>query len=90
VAIYVVGYDIHPKAGETYGELVKALESLGTYWHCLDSTWMIKTDLSASQVRDKLWAHMRADDQLLVVTYSRPAAWSGFSGECQSWLKNNL
>jgi hypothetical protein len=90
MAIYVVGYDIHPKVGETYGELVKTLESFGTYWHCLDSTWLIKSELSADQVRNKLWAHMRADDQLLVVTYSRPSAWNGFTGDCHSWLDKNL
>jgi hypothetical protein len=64
MAIYVVGYDIHPKAGETYDELIKAIKSIGSWWHCLDSTWLVKSDLSATDVRDRLWNHMKADDRL--------------------------
>jgi hypothetical protein len=90
MAIYVVGYDLHPKAGEKYDDLINTIKNLGGWWHCLDSTWLVKSDLSATDVRDRLWKHMKADDQLLVVTYSRPSAWNGFSGDCQTWLSNNL
>ena len=91
MTIFVIGYDLHPKAGETYGELIEAVKSLGgAWWHCLDSTWLVKSTLSAAQVRDALWKHMRNDDQLLVVTYSRDAAWDGFGTQCAKWLTDNL
>ncbi len=39
MAVYVVGYDLHPSKGETYKELTDALNSYGANaWHCLDST----------------------------------------------------
>jgi hypothetical protein len=93
MAIFVVGYDLHPKQGETYSELIDACKKAGTtYWHCLDSTWLIKTDKTAVQLRDELWQHMKADDQLLVAKYESPgSAWSGFTtSNCGEWLKANM
>jgi hypothetical protein len=91
MTIYVIGYDLHPKQGETYGNLIEAIKGLGNWWHCLDSTWLVKCDLSNTQVRDALWKHMKQDDQLLVVAYAPPfSAWAGFSGDCQTWLKTNM
>jgi hypothetical protein len=92
VAIYVVGYDIHPQKGETYESLIKALQTIGDdWWHCLDSTWLIKTPMSALDLTNAIWKHMRADDQLLVVKYDPPhSAWNGFKDDCNDWLKRNM
>jgi hypothetical protein len=90
MTIYVIGYDIHPKQGETYTNLIEAIKSLGNWWHCLDSTWLISSNLTVTHIRDFLWQHMRQDDQLLVLTYTRDAAWNGFSEECSTWLSTNL
>lgn len=94
MGIYVIGYDLHPVRGETYDELIEAIKGIGsTYWHCLDSTWIVVTNLTAVQVRDRLWQHMKADDQLLVMTFTKGTvtAWEGFNkGNCAEWLRNNL
>lgn len=91
MTIYVVGYDLHPKKGETYENLENAIRSLGAWWHCLDSTWLIKSDLTSVQIRDELWKRMNSDDQLLVVAYApHNSAWIGFAGNCASWLKDNM
>jgi len=91
MAIFVVGYDIHPSKGETYHELIDAIKALGDWWHCLDSTWLLSCDLTAVQIRDTLWNHMKSDDKLLVVKYAPPgSAWVGFSGNCQTWLKSHM
>jgi len=91
MTIYVIGYDLHPKKGETYDELISAIKEFGTWWHCLDSTWLIVSDLSAIQIRDMLWQHMKADDQLLVVAYApRNSAWCGFADNCRTWLEQHM
>ena len=92
MTIYMIGYDLHPKQGETYDELIAAIKNVGSnWWHCLDSTWLVVTTKTAVQVRDELWMHMKPDDQLLVVAYAPPnSAWVGFKDSCQSWLKNNM
>jgi hypothetical protein len=91
MTIYMIGYDLHPSKGETYDELINAIKNLGKWWHCLDSTWLLSCNYSSVQIRDALWKHMKADDQLLVVAYAPPnSAWQGFTGDCQEWLKTNM
>jgi hypothetical protein len=92
MAVYMIGYDLHPVRGETYNELIEAIKNLGAWWHCLDSTWLVISNLTAVQVRDALWRHMKADDQLLVMTHVHGSvvAWNGFNTNCSDWLKANL
>jgi hypothetical protein len=92
MAIYMIGYDLHPKQGETYEKLIEAIENVGTArWHCLESTWLVATTKTAAEIRDELWNHMRGDDRLLVVQYAPPyTAWIGFSGDCAGWLTTNM
>lgn len=91
MTIYVIGYDIHPSQGQTYDALEKAIQSFPDWWHCLDSTWLVKSDLSATQVRDKVWKSMYDNDRLLVVAYApHNSDWIGFDAECSNWLKANM
>lgn len=96
MSVYVIGYDLHPKKGETYDELIKALNAYGKdAWHCLDSTWLIKTTKTTAELRDEIWKHMNSDDQLLVLKYTESTtdgrwAYGGFKGPCGQWIKDNL
>lgn len=91
MATILLGYDLN-KAGQNYSGLIAGIkETFPIYWHCLDSTWIIKTDWTPAQVRDWLWARMDANDEVFVVDITgKAAAWAGFTGTCQSWLANNL
>jgi hypothetical protein len=84
----MIGYDLHE--GEDYADLIDAIKTYGTWWHCLDSTWLIESTDTALEIRDNLWQHMLEGDKLLVICYKRPAAWAGFKGNCQTWLKDKL
>jgi hypothetical protein len=87
----MVGYDLI-KPGKDYANLIDAIKKLSdTWWHCLDSTWIIKTNSTAKHVRDALLQHVDGNDRLLVATLSAPAAWtSSFSENCKQWLSDNL
>jgi hypothetical protein len=84
----MIGYDLHE--GQDYSNLEEAIRNLGTWWRCLDSTWLVVSNSTAAQIRDGLLNHIKSDDKLLVILYGNAAAWYGFTGDCQSWLKNNL
>lgn len=86
---YFIGYDLN-KTGQDYKELIEQIKKLGAWWHCLDSTWIIKTDMTAVQIRDILKPKIDSNDELLVVKLSGEAAWTGFDENCSSWLRNNL
>ena len=84
----LVGYDLNAP-GKDYRPLIEKLKSFGTWWHYLDSTWLIKSSLSVVQIRDMLWSLMDANDELLVVDVTGDAmAWNGIKPSGSSWLRN--
>jgi hypothetical protein len=86
---YLIGYDLN-KSGQDYGSLIEQIKGLGTWWHCLDSTWIVKSVLTAVEIRDKLKSYIDNNDELLVAKLSDEAAWIGFNTDCSQWLKDNL
>jgi hypothetical protein len=91
MAIYMIGYDLN-RPGQDYKELINAIEALsGTRWHCLDSTWLVLSNLRAIDIANRLTPHIDKGDELLVSEITKGnSAWAGFNDECSKWLKNNL
>jgi len=90
MATLMIGYDLN-KTGKDYSGLIQQIkETFDTWWHHLDSTWLVVTDLTPVQVRDLLASHIDSDDEILVAVVSAPAAWRGFNESGSSWLKDNL
>ncbi|WP_228449955.1 hypothetical protein [Streptomyces alkaliterrae] len=85
----MVGYDLN-RPGQDYSRLIEAIEAYGTWWHSLDSTWIIKTPKSVTQVRDELRRHIDSSDELFVAELTGHAAWSGFDQTSSEWLKKYL
>ena len=88
----LVGYDLN-RPGQNYEKLFEFLKSAGTWWHHLDSTWLIKTTASAAELRDSLRTRSLIDgnDEVLVINVTGDAAaWYGFSQSGSKWLKDNL
>lgn len=85
---YFIGYDLK-NPGQNYTDLIEAIKKLGPYWHCLDSTWLIKSNSTAIEIRDYLINHIDKNDKILVAQISGDGAWEGFNNECSQWLKNN-
>ena len=86
---YLIGYDLD-RPHQDYPDLIQAIEKYATHWHCLDSTWLVKTNESAVAIRDKLKAHIDDDDKLLVASLTGESAWTGFTGDCKTWLSNHI
>ena len=91
MAVYMIGYDLHRSESGAQDRLFSALEVIGTgYWDCLDSTWLVITDRTATEIRDELKRHLGDDDRLLVMRCGQGAAWLGFNDSCEAWLDENL
>lgn len=85
----LVGYDLN-KPGQDYGPLIKRLKAVGAYWwHHLDSTWLIKTSLTAVELRDDLRQYVDSSDELLVVDVTG-RAWAGLGFASYDWLHARL
>lgn len=83
----LIAYDLN-SPGQNYKDLIDAIKSLGAWWHHLDSTWLVKSNLTSTQIRDRLAVHIDSGDELLVVDVTGDArAWRGFNDRASEWLK---
>lgn len=84
----LIGYDLDRPA-QNYANLEAAIKAIGDWWHHLDSTWLVVTPHTPTQVRDALAKHIDSRyDKLLVIDISRDAAaWIGFNDQGAKWLK---
>ena len=89
MATVLITYDL-ASPGQKYADLHEAIQAAANWWHCVESTWIIKSDLSLEVIRDRLLASLDSNDKLLVVQLTGAAAWAGFDQDCSSWLTNNL
>lgn len=84
----IVEYDLR-QPGRDYDALYNAIKGYGTWAHVTESTWLIKTDETCAQVRDKLMELMDNNDRLFVGKLSGTAAWRNTICKSQ-FLKDNL
>jgi hypothetical protein len=75
-----------------YPALFQAIKGLGgAWWHHLDSTWLVKSSMTATEARNVLKQHIDADDELLVIDVTGDArAWAGFNESGSKWLKETF
>lgn len=67
--ILSINYTLRNKKPAAYEALFGAIKgaSDGTYLHCLDSFWLIRSTASASEVFDHLAKFMKKNDSLVVM-----------------------
>lgn len=64
--VLLVTYDLN-KPGKDYSSLYKVLKSGGTWWHHLDSTWLIETSEQPVVWYNKISSHVDANDNILII-----------------------
>ncbi|TOJ82024.1 hypothetical protein CGI32_18470, partial [Vibrio parahaemolyticus] len=52
MALYSISYDLN-NPGQKYENIYSVIRSFGGYNHIMESTWLVSTSLSASQVLDR-------------------------------------
>lgn len=85
----LIGYDLS-KSGQEYESLFAEIKKLGAWWHHLDSTWIVVTELSPSQIRDRLGRHIDQNDELAVFGLDGIWATKGIKKKGNSWLHKYL
>jgi hypothetical protein len=90
-ATILIACDIHPPKGEAYHDLVKAIQSIGNWWHHLETIWVVQCSQTPTQIRERLKSHIGTEDQLLVIDISGDAAgWTGINDTGSKWLDKNI
>ena len=84
---YAINYDLH-QPGRDYEKLYEAIKGLGEWWHYLGSTWLVSTNLTASQIWARLQPHSDSNDNFLVIGLT-----DDFSGwlpeKAWNWIRNH-
>jgi hypothetical protein len=87
----VIAYDLvgTSETSADYKRLIERIKSYPNWAKLQKSMWVVRTDLSAREVRDDVWRFMDADDRLFVCVLTGEAWW--FNVICDSdWLIKNL
>ncbi|MCK4822773.1 hypothetical protein KA005_43820 [bacterium] len=86
--VFLVSYDLK-KPGRNYTELYEALKKAHTWWHYLDSCWLLKTSLSARQLFDSLKPHIDGNDFLLIIEVTKNyTGW--LPQKAWDWMDQNI
>lgn len=85
---FSVSYDLN-KPGQNYDNLIKELKRSHSWWHYLDSTWLIKTNESASQLSTRIRKHLDNNDNVLVIRVTKD--YSGWLPQkAWDWINANV
>ena len=75
MAVYFVAYNLGTKSGHNGKNVWDALTTLGAR-RVQDSVWMLRSNFTAAQVRERLWPYVGLCGRLLVVEGAGWAAWN--------------
>ena len=89
--LYIVSYDLINKGNRTYQELYDALQSFTYWYHPMESTWFVESDLQSSGVYERLRPFVSDVDGLLVVEIKKDTHYNGWlSKKFWPWIKERL
>ena len=88
MTIYAINYDLK-KPGRNYDGLHEEIKRIGIWWHYLDSTWLVKSNLRAPQIWDRLQKHVDNNDVVLVIEVT--TNYSGWlSKQAWEWIRKHI
>ena len=81
MAVYMITYDLN-STGQKYDEVIKAIKAASTGVWCTfwKSSYLIKSNLTANQVSDKIKPHLDQNDRMIIVEVKNT--------NYQGWLKS--
>ena len=84
----IVSYDLY-SPGQNYNAVQTAIQALGNWAKVHKSLWYVKSNKTAAEAVDAVWASMDANDSIFIVDASNNnAAWQNLSDEVSSYIKN--
>ena len=87
--IYLISYDLKKKPDRDYSGLFDVLKSFSSWWHYLESTWLISTKDDANEIYNKLRPHVNDNDSLLIIKVNKDRqGW--LPKKAWDWIKTNV
>jgi hypothetical protein len=83
-----VNYDLKAP-GRDYSGLYEAIKKYPSWWHYLESTWLIATDETAQSVWDRISDHIDKNDYALVIEVRKDSqGW--LPKDAWEWIRQNV
>lgn len=86
--LFVISYDLK-SPGKDYSSLYEVIKSFGAWWHYLDSTWIIRSQRSVSDISDLIRQRMDANDRLIVAAISVHDTDGWLPQKAWDWIREN-
>ncbi len=86
--VYLVSYDLR-KQGKDYIGLYEQLKSSPSWWHYLESTWLINTNEGIQDLYKRLSAYLDQNDNILIIELK--GSYFGYlPKEAWDWIKQTV
>lgn len=69
--IYAINFDLAGESKQNREDLHEAIRSLGASYKCLESTWLVETDLPVGKIGERLASYVAKNDRMLVIGVTR-------------------
>lgn len=86
--ILLISYDLR-NPEKDYSSFYNEIKNAGTWWHHLESTWLIRTNDDVEMLYSKLAKHIFKNDGLLIIEIQDN--YSGWlPGDAWNWIRNQF
>jgi hypothetical protein len=87
MSLFLVAYEL-AGAADQYSALRARLTAATTWFHHLDSLWLIDDPHATDELAAELTACINEGDKLIVIDVTgRATHWRGIDGEASDWLR---
>ncbi|MBQ2883651.1 MAG: hypothetical protein IJE43_07780 [Alphaproteobacteria bacterium] len=87
--ILLITYDLR-QPNRDYESLYDAIKKCGSHWwHYLESTWLVDTNISVDECVNRLRQTMDTDDNLLVVDITGRPRQGWLPSKAWEWIKQH-
>lgn len=91
MAVYWVNYDLK-KQGQDYSRLNTYLRLRQDCKKVLESSFFVRTNLTAEELVQEIRKYIDSNDQVIVVEVIKDAGWDGcgLSPDIRAWMEKNI
>ncbi|MDD2285736.1 MAG: hypothetical protein PHQ11_10105 [Paludibacter sp.] len=86
--LYEISYDL-TTPGKDYNGLYNAIKSFGSWAHALESSWIVQTNLSASDIYNKLSHSLDKNDRIFIVEIKLNNSYWFLNEKVADWLTDS-
>lgn len=86
--VYCISYDLN-RAGQDYSGLYQKIKECGTWWHYLDSTWLLSSSKTAQQIYNHVKGSIDNNDRILIIKVTNE--YQGYlTKEAWEWIRKHV